>query len=84
VRQERDKHTLKSPFDSYFNVICYNSNEKFGVLHACKYLGTNLTLYYLDIIDLIFLSFLKHNSYSIYLTSIIRVEQLSVCSTVNN
>ena len=66
IMQKRDMHTLTSPFDSYFYVICYNANEKCGVLHVYKYLGTNLTLYYLDTINLIFLSFLEHNSYVIY------------------
>jgi hypothetical protein len=49
MRQEGDVHTLTSPPDSYFYEICYNANEEFGMLHAYKDLGTNLTLYYLDI-----------------------------------
>jgi hypothetical protein len=65
-------------------LFCYKASEDFGVLHAYRYLGTNLTLYYLDTIDLIFLSFLEHNSYVIHLAWIVRVEQISACSTVNN
>jgi hypothetical protein len=52
VMQETDVRTLTSPFDSYFYVICYNVNKECGVLHAYKYLGTNLTLYYFDTTDL--------------------------------
>jgi hypothetical protein len=84
ITQDGDMHTLTSPLDSYFYVICYNVNEEFGVLHACKYLGTNLTLYYYDTIDLIFLSFLEHNSYVIPLARRVKVEQISACSTINN
>jgi len=84
VTQETDVRTLTSRFDAYFYVICYNVDEECGVLHAYKYLGTNLTLYYLDTIDLIFLSFLQHNSYVTYLAWIVRVEQIPDYSTVNN
>jgi hypothetical protein len=78
MSQEKDMHTLTSPFHSCFYVICYNANEEFGLT------GTEVqtTLNYLDTIELIVLS-LEHNSYVIYLQWIVSVKQVSACSKVN-